>query len=76
MKVADVKKKFKNMWVLAEVLKENELNQPVDIKPILSSNDPDTLYTRLAKLSKNKTFTTFYTGKMEGVYIFDAHSKI
>lgn len=76
MKIVDVKKKYKNSWVLAEVLKENELNQPVDVKPILSSDDPDTLYTRLAKLPKNKTYATLYTGKMEGVYIFNAHSYV
>jgi len=70
MKIADVKKKFKNEWVLAEVLKENRLNQPVEIKPIMSGSDPDKLYEHMAKLPQGKTFATFYTGKMTGTYLF------
>ncbi len=72
MKIAELKKKFKNTWVLAEVLKENELNQPVEAKLIATGDDPDKLYDRMAKLSKNKTFTAFYTGKIEGIYTFNA----
>ena len=71
MKVAELKRKFKNKWVLAEVLKENSLNQPVDVKPILASKDRDKIYDRIATVPKNKLVATLYTGKMKGVYIFE-----
>lgn len=70
MKIAELKKKFKNRWVLAEVLKEDELNQPVEVKLIKTSADPNKLYEDMAKLPQGKTFTTFYTGKMTGTYLF------
>lgn len=70
MKIAELKKKFKNKWVLAEVLKENELNQPVEVKLINTGSDPNFLYEQMAKQPPGKTFTTFYTGKMTGTYLF------
>lgn len=70
MKIAELKKKFKNTWVLAEVLKENELNQPVDVKPIMASEDKNKIYDRIAKVPKGKTVATLYTGKFKGVFTF------
>lgn len=58
MKISAVKKKFKNTWVLAEVLKEDELNQPVDIKPIISNDDRNKVYEKIATLPKSKTYAT------------------
>lgn len=70
MKIAEVKKKFKNKWVLAEVLKENELNQPVDVKPIMINTDRNELYDRIAKVPKGKTVATIFTGKIKGAFLF------
>lgn len=70
MKISDVKKKYKNEWVLAEVLKENALNQVVEVRPILASKDRDKVYERIAQTPKNKTVTTFYTGKLSGSFLF------
>lgn len=70
MKVADVKKKYKNTWVLAEVLKENALNQVIDVRPILASKDRDEIYEKIAQTPKNKTVTTFYTGKISDSFLF------
>ena len=70
MKIAELKKKFKNTWVLTEVLKENELNQPIDVKPIMTSKDRNRLYDKLAKLPRGKFFATLYTGKIKGAFIF------
>lgn len=70
MKIGELKKKFKNKWVLAEVLKENELNQPVDVKPILASSDKNEIYDRIAKVPKGKTVATLYTGKFKGLFTF------
>ena len=75
MKIADVKKKFNNTWVLAEVLKENELNQPVEVKPIMASSDRNELYDKLGSLphkkKSGKTFATLYTGKITGAFLFN-----
>jgi len=64
MKVSDIKKKYKNQWVLAEVLKENELNQLVEVKPLLISPDRDKVYTALAKAKKGSHMATIFTGKI------------
>lgn len=76
MKVAEVKKKFKNTWVLAEVLKEDELNQPIEVKPIMSSDDRNKLYDKIATLPKGTHVATLYTGKISGVFLFHVNSKI
>lgn len=76
MKVAEVKKKFKNTWVLAEVLKENELNQPVDVKPIMADRDRNKLYDKIATLPKGITVATIYTGKVTGAFIFSINVNI
>ena len=74
MKISEVKKKFKNRWVLAEVLKEDELNRAVEVKPITTSKDKNAIYDKLASLSERrtsgKTFTTIYTGKISGAFLF------
>jgi len=74
MKIAELKKKFKNTWVLAEVLKEDRLNRPIEVVPIISSDDRDELYDKLDSLPNSKkigkTFTNFYTGKMTGAILY------
>ncbi len=81
MKISDVNKKYKNKWVLAEVLKENELNQAVEVKPIATSKDKNEIYDKLAGLAASrtsgKTFTTIYTGKISGAFLFlNVNSKV
>ncbi len=70
MKIADVKKKYKNTWVLAEVLKENTLNQVLDVRLILTSKDRNKIYEKIAQTPKNKAVTTFYTGKLSSSFLF------
>jgi effector-binding domain-containing protein len=70
MKITELKKKFKNKWVLAEVIKENELNQPVEVKPIMASFDKNEIYDRIAKVPKGKTVATIFTGKIKGAFLF------
>ncbi len=69
MKVSELKKKFKNKWVLAEVLKENELNQPVEVRPIIVSKDRDKIYKKLGEQQLGKLYATLYTGKITGAFI-------
>ena len=74
MKISEVNKKYKNKWVLAEVLKEDGLNRAVEVKPIATGKDKNDIYDKLANLSEKKTsgktFTTIYTGKVSGAYLF------
>lgn len=70
MKISEVKKKFKNTWVLMEVLKENELNQPIDVRPIKANKDRNKLYEAIPKVPKGKTVATLYTGKTSGSFLF------
>lgn len=70
MKVAELKRKFRNKWVLAEVVSENELNEPVEVKPIITSTNRDEVYDKLAKTARGKTVATFYTGKIKGTFLF------
>lgn len=74
MKIADVKKKFKNTWVLAEVIKMNDLNEPVEVKPIMASNDRNKLYEKIPTLPRGTKVATLYTGKVTGAFLFSCQN--
>lgn len=76
MKVSEVKKKYKNKWVLAEVLKQDKLNQPVDVKPIMASKDRYELYKKISTLPKGTHVATIFTGEVKGAYLFYVSTKI
>lgn len=69
MKINEIKRKYKNVWVLAEVLKESKLNEPLEMKLILTSKDRNKIYERIAKLPRGKKVTTLYTGKISGSFL-------
>lgn len=73
MKISEVKKKYKNTWVLAEVIKMDKVNQPLDVKPILASKDRDKVYDAIAKVPKDKLTATLYTGKMPTNFLLNDH---
>lgn len=62
MKIKDVKKKYKNEWVLAEVLKEG-LDEPEEVRVIKHSKDRDEIHKALEKTKAKHTYH-FYTGKI------------
>lgn len=62
MKISDVKKRYKNKWVLAEVIKETKQHAVIDIKPLLISDKRDEIYKSLSGLKKGAHVATFYTG--------------
>lgn len=62
MKISTLKKKYKNKWILAEVLKEDKLNKLIEVKPLVVSNKRDEVYESLAKLKKGSHVATIYTG--------------
>ncbi len=64
MKVADLKKKYKNKWVLAEVLAEDKLNRVTEVKPIVVSGNRDKVYKSLEKVKKGAHVATLFTGKV------------
>lgn len=76
MKIAEVNKKYKNTWVLAEVLKQDKLDQPVDVKPIMVSKDRNELYKRMATLPRGTHVATLYTGEIKGAFLFYVSNKI
>lgn len=64
MKITTLKRKFKNQWVLAEVLKEDKLNRVVEVKPLVHSRERSKIYSALADVDYGKHVTTLYTGKI------------
>ena len=79
MKVSQLKKKFKDEWVLVEVLKEDKLNRVQEVKPILHSRERTEIYAALAKVKDKKHVATIYTGKLPPkgmVYAFYAKLQV
>ncbi|MBI2583179.1 MAG: hypothetical protein HYW25_00795 [Candidatus Aenigmarchaeota archaeon] len=63
MKTEEVKKLYKDEWVLAEVLKENEKGEPVEIKVLAHSKNRDETYKAM-KEERSKYTYHFYTGEI------------
>lgn len=64
MNISQLRKKFKNKWVLAEVLGEDQLNRVTEVRPIIVSVSRDTVYKSLEKVKKGAHVATLYTGKV------------
>ncbi|MBI4096949.1 MAG: hypothetical protein HY428_00845 [Candidatus Levybacteria bacterium] len=64
MKIATIKKKYKNEWVLVKVVKEDTLNQPTEGKVIAHGKNRDVIYEKMRKLPAGFRVATFYTGKI------------
>lgn len=64
MRISEIKKKYKNKWILAEVTKEGQLHKVVEAKPLVISNKRDDVYRSLDKLKKGAHVTAFYTGEI------------
>ena len=76
MKLTTLKQKYKDKWVLAEVLSENK-SGIVDVKPIKISDKRDDIYQMLPKLKKGAHVATLYTGEIPekgSVFAFVCHS--
>lgn len=76
MKISEVKKKYKNTWVLAEVVKQNELNQAIDVKPIMANKNRNKLYKRIASLPRGSHVATIFTGEVKGAFLFYVKTEI
>jgi len=47
MRIEEVKKKYKDEWVLVEILKEDELGNPIEVKVLAHSKARDDTYKAL-----------------------------
>lgn len=63
MKIKEIKKKYKDEWVLIEVTKSDELGQPLEGNVITHSRNRDDTYAAM-KQTKTKDFAHFYTGEI------------
>jgi len=65
MKISELKKKYKNKWILAEVTKEIKPHKKiVEVKPLVISDKRDEVYRSLSKLKQGAHVATFYTGEI------------
>jgi hypothetical protein len=62
-KIEEIKKKYKDEWVLVEILEEDELGQPTEVELIAHSKSKDEIYD-LLKETKTKYTCQFYTGEI------------
>lgn len=63
MKIKEIEKKYRNEWVLAEVLKEDKSGEPTEVKVIAHSRNRDDTYAAMRR-AKGKYTYHFYTGKI------------
>ena len=63
MKISQLRKKFKNKWVLAQVLKEDKLHRLVEVTPFQASEGREDVYKALSGLKKGSHVATIYTGQ-------------
>jgi hypothetical protein len=49
MKIEEIKKRYKDEWVLVEVLAEDELREPVEVELIAHSKSRDDTYEAMRK---------------------------
>lgn len=76
MTIEEIKKKYKNKWVLAQVLKQDKLNQPTEVKPIMASKDRYDLYKKMATLPRGTHVATIFTGEVKGAFLFYVSTKV
>jgi len=63
MKIEELKKRYKDEWVLVEVLAEDKLREPVEVVLIAHSKSRDDTYEAMKK-TKAKDIAHFYTGEI------------
>ncbi len=79
MTIEEIKEKYKDEWVLVEVLAEDELNRPLKVKLIIHSKNRDDIYEELDNVENRRHVATFYTGKIPekgyAVAFFNSYGK-
>lgn len=64
MNITQLRKRFKNKWVLAEVVKEGKFQKLLDVRPLKASDKRDDIYKELMKVKKGAHVATLYTGQV------------
>lgn len=64
MSIEQIKDKYKDEWVLLEVLEEDDLGRPIRARIIAHSRNRDDIYDELKNIEKGKHVATFYTGEI------------
>lgn len=62
VKVEEIKRKYREEWVLAEVIEEDEFGQPTEVEMIAHSKARDEIYDKQREL--NKDIAIIYTGEI------------
>lgn len=63
MKIDEIKERYKDEWVLIEVVKTNELGEPIEGNVIAHSKNRDETYEAMKK-TQARDIAHFYTGKI------------
>lgn len=63
MQIEELKRQYKDEWVLVEVLEEDEQSRPVEVRLIAHSKNRDDIYDKLKETKGIDTFQ-FYTGEI------------
>mgnify|MGYP001611432774 CR=1 FL=1 len=63
MKIEELKKQYKDEWVLVEILKDDEVGKPAEVVLISHSKNRDDTYDAMVKNKKKYTYH-FYTGEI------------
>lgn len=63
MNIEEIKPKYKDEWVLVDVLKEDEQGTPIEVRLVAPSKNRDDTYKAM-KESKAKHLAHFYTGEI------------
>ncbi len=67
MKIEEIKEAYKDEWVLVEVLEEDDLKRPTNVKIIAHSKNRDDTYEAMSR-TKAKHIAHFYTGELPEGY--------
>lgn len=63
MSIEEIKNMFKDEWVLVEILNEDKLGRPTEVRLIAHSKNRDDIYDKLKETKGLYTFQ-FYTGEI------------
>lgn len=63
MEIEQIKQKYKDEWVLVEVLKEDREGNPIAMRLIRHSKNRDETYAAMKKYAEKYTYH-FYTGEI------------
>lgn len=64
MTIKQLKIKYKNEWILVDVIEEDKLRGPIKVKLVVHSKDREDVYNALSKIKPGAHAATFYTGKI------------